>query len=48
MDNFVGTIFGADSGLDLFSKKGPDSQGGCLVRRGSRRGGSVDETKGTY
>ena len=48
MENFVGTIFGADSGLDLFSKKGTESRGCFLVRRRSRRVGSVDVTKGIY
>ena len=48
MENFVGTIFGADSGLDLFSEKVPESRGCFLVRRRSRIGGSFDVTKGIY
>ena len=48
MENFVSTIFGADSGLTLFSKKGPELRGCFLIRRRSRIGGSVDVTKGIY
>ena len=47
MYNFIGTKFGADSGLDLFIEKGQIRGNMFLVEPRSRRGGSFEKIKGT-